>query len=506
MKVSGKIWFLVGACISYLVPITSGVFGFAAWMAPFFLLMYVYREQSKITFSIAVLFLSAVSIIANIKVVPGGLAVVSITVISSIILLMLLLLLNKWVVHRTGHPIAVFFFPVMMTAIEYVFSYGNVFGTFNSAAYSQLPFRPLAMWASITGIWGIIFIQYLIVSLLAYTFRVGFRKGFRLNRPLWISVLAIMLVVVSVGGVLDLGHTHANTVKVAGITPDRELWDDTVKQLIESWETSGFYEKLTDSPLLLEQIRYVNSGLFNRSEEEFEKGSNIISWSEGAAFVLEKEEKAFIERLQTLAQTHEGVIIAGFMKVNTGDKTKMDNQLIIVDTDGKIVADYTKFSLVGGEEKYFHKGQNPVPVVNTAYGKIAAAICFDADFPHRIREAGLEDPDILILPSSDWEAITPYHTKISAFRAIENRTAVMRVVHAGMSSVYDEKGRTVAEMNDFDAKHGTVITAELPLPQEKYTIYKSMGDMLPLISGMMTLVFLIYGGVKNFIIRRKSHK
>ncbi|WP_138755391.1 apolipoprotein N-acyltransferase [Paenibacillus sinopodophylli] len=490
MRFNSNVWLIAAVCLLYLVPITSNLYVLSAWLAPAILLIYMYRERVKHSVPIALACVSVVMIISNRSVIPGGLVVDSITVLISTVMLIVLLLLNKWVVTRTRHAASLLFFPMLMTSFEYFTSYGNAFGTFNSTAYSQLAIRPLAMLASVSGIWGIVFIQYLFASLLAYTLQSGCREGVRQHKRLLISTITVLLLFAGGGVVLESGQNQPETIKVSGVTPDRIIWDDTIQQLFDQWEKKGFYDQLSGQPELVEQINRINEGLFLRTEQELERGSTLISWSEGASLVLEQEEEAFLRRLQSLSAEHGAVLVAGYVRINAPEGAKMDNQVVIIDADGKIKAEYSKFSLVPGEERYFHKGEEAVPVVETAIGKIAAAICFDADFPHRIREAGLQNPDVFIIPSSDWESITPYHTEISAFRAIENQMPILRVTHAGMSAVYDAKGREVSEMNDLNSDHGIVFTAELPLSDQKHTVYKFIGDLLPLLCGAAALLIL----------------
>ncbi|MDF2653130.1 MAG: hypothetical protein K0Q73_8935 [Paenibacillus sp.] len=491
MRFKSTVWLLVFACLFYLVPITSGLYAVTVWVAPTLLFIYIYNSKVKQAFPLATGSLSVVLIIAYQKVIPGGLVVVSITVLISTIMLIALLLLNKWVVARMGNVASVLFLPMLLTSFEYFTSYGNVFGTFNSSAYSQLDIRPVAVLASVFGIWGIVFIQYLVASLLAFVFKSG--NEVRQNKRILISALTLIFVFVGVGAVLDSGRDQSSTIKAAGITPDRILWDDTIKQLFERWETAGFHDQRNDQPLFTDQIHKINEGMIKRTKQELEIGSRLIGWSEGAAIVMEHEEDVFLQRLQSLSAEYEAVLVAGYVRVNAQAGSKMDNKLVIIDADGTIKTQYSKFSLVPGEERYFNKGMEKVPVVETAVGRIAAAICFDADFPHLVREAGLRNPDILVLPSSDWKEISPYHTEISAFRAIENRMSVLRVTHAGLSSVYDSRGILVAGMSDWDSEHGTILSTELPLPlpERKDSLYKMIGDVLPLLFGIAIVLILV---------------
>ncbi|MCF2943127.1 nitrilase-related carbon-nitrogen hydrolase [Paenibacillus tarimensis] len=410
---------------------------------------------------------------------------------TSTIMLIALLVVNKWVVARTGKVTSVLFLPMLLTSFEYFTSYGNVFGTFNSSAYSQLEIGPVAALASMFGIWGIVFIQYLAASLLAYVFKSG--TDARQNKRIIISALTLIIVLVGLGAVINSERDQSLTIKVAGITPDRILWDETIETLFEKWETTGLHDQRSGDASFTEQIQRLNEGMINRTKQELESGSRLIGWSEGAAIVMEHEEDGFLQRLQSLSETYEAVLVAGYVRVNEQAGSKMDNHLVIIDADGTIKSRYSKFSLVPGEERYFNKGLEKVPVVDTAAGRIAAAICFDADFPDRVREAGLENPDILVLPSSDWKGITPYHTEMSAFRAIENRMSVLRVTHAGMSAVFDSQGSLVAGISDWESEHGSILSTELPLPlpERQDTVYKMIGDVLPLLFGIVVIIILV---------------
>lgn len=75
---------------------------------------------------------------------------------------------------------------------------------------------------------------------------------------------------------------------------------------------------------------------------------------------------------------------------------------------------------------------------------MAAAICFDMDFPDLIRRPGLQRADLILAPSSDWREIDSVHTRMALFRGIENGCSVVRQTNKGLSAAADWQGRVLA--------------------------------------------------------------
>ena len=74
---------------------------------------------------------------------------------------------------------------------------------------------------------------------------------------------------------------------------------------------------------------------------------------------------------------------------------------------------------------------------------MATAICFDADFPEFIRQAGLGSADLLIVPANEWREIKNLHAQMAAFRAIENGVPLIRPAASGISTAVDPWGRVL---------------------------------------------------------------
>ena len=120
------------------------------------------------------------------------------------------------------------------------------------------------------------------------------------------------------------------------------------------------------------------------------------------------------------------------------------------------------------------RGHEGIPVVATDTGRIAAAICFEADFPDFIRQAGQNDADLLILPVNEWQSIKDIHFQMHVFRAIENGVPIVRAAASGLSVAIDPWGR-VLSMSDFYAAGDRTMTAQLPVGRIP-TLYARSGD------------------------------
>ena len=80
------------------------------------------------------------------------------------------------------------------------------------------------------------------------------------------------------------------------------------------------------------------------------------------------------------------------------------NSLVIIDRDGAIVGKYRKTHLPNDpgfyEKYYFKKGDLGFKVVQTAYGKIGALICWDQWFPEAVRSLALQGAEIIFYPTA----------------------------------------------------------------------------------------------------------
>src|SRR5215467_8746118 len=162
---------------------------------------------------------------------------------------------------------------------------------------------------------------------------------------------------------------------------------------------------------------------------------------------------------------------------------------VVIDPSGTIVATYLKTHLVPVmETSWAAPGDGHLPVVATPYGRLSTAICYDADFPSTIRQAGQANVDILLRPTGDWKAMDPLHAQMVTFRAIENGFSLVDQAKDGLSIAVDYEGNVLAT-SDYFTTTPQVLVASVPV-QGVRTIYATIGDLFAWLSiaGLVALI------------------
>ena len=96
-------------------------------------------------------------------------------------------------------------------------------------------------------------------------------------------------------------------------------------------------------------------------------------------------------------------------------------------------------------------------------GRMATAICFDADFPEFIRQAGQGSADLLIVPANEWKEIKDVHAQMAAFRAIENGVPLVRPAASGISSAHRSVGPRAGCGGLFCSRRWNADVAQVPV-------------------------------------------
>jgi apolipoprotein N-acyltransferase len=217
--------------------------------------------------------------------------------------------------------------------------------------------------------------------------------------------------------------------------------------------------------------------LFALSRKEAKSGSQIIAWSEAAAFTTKSDEESLIRRGQELARDNGIYFLMTLASIHPGKiefgKKFIENKAVLFGPDGTLLQSFHKNRPVPIIEPSV-PGDGTVPVIATPYGKIAISICYDADFPQLMRQLGKKNADILLLPSGDWKEVSPYHAQMAVVRAIENGTSMLRPVSGAVSIACDYNGSTIASRNYFD-KGEKVVVAYLQTRGIR-TPYSVIGD------------------------------
>jgi len=166
--------------------------------------------------------------------------------------------------------------------------------------------------------------------------------------------------------------------------------------------------------------------------------------------------------LSEMARKHKIWLVGGSIPLVADAPTKVRCSCLVFNELGEQVARYDKihlFNLELGNEKYQEadtiEAGNQVVVVDSPYGRIGLAVCYDLRFPELFR--AMKDVDIIVLPAAftattgkvHWEALV-------RARAIENLSYFIAAAQGGYhvngrethghSMIVDPWGRVLDEL------------------------------------------------------------
>jgi len=130
-------------------------------------------------------------------------------------------------------------------------------------------------------------------------------------------------------------------------------------------------------------------------------------------------------------------LVGGSIPLEASSPEKVKNSCLVYDESGEQVARYDKihlFNLELGNENY-HEAKTIEPgsevvVVDSPFGRIGLAVCYDLRFPELFR--AMKDVDIIVLPSAFTETTGRVHWEVLVRgRAIENLSYVIAAAQGG---------------------------------------------------------------------------
>jgi len=137
------------------------------------------------------------------------------------------------------------------------------------------------------------------------------------------------------------------------------------------------------------------------------------------------------------ARRHKIWLVGGSIPLAASAPGKVLNSCLVFDEQGEQVARYDKihlFSLELGNEHYDEaktiEPGNQVVVVDSPFGRIGLAVCYDLRFPELFR--AMKAVDIIVLPSAFTETTGKMHWEVLVrARAVENLAYVIAAAQGG---------------------------------------------------------------------------
>jgi len=440
----------------------------APWLFYSFLLRFFRKNNWKAFVIIIPVFLLS-SVIAQYQVVPMPFMKLSILMLVMAGFNILPFIVDKIAYHRTSPLVSMMIFPVIATLFNYLIDQGPQ-GTWGNFAYTQYKFSSFMQMVSITGIYGVNFIIYWFASTINYYLE---SRKFNANVILMPSAFVLAL---SYGQYQLLSESQVKgNLTSAAITidnngPIEEMYFVTTGEklampknmsqadpIVAKFNTSlvkfmsDHQNKKYNS--VYSKMDKVLVDYADATKSAAENGAKLVVWSEAAIINTKERDKKYQDQMSKLADDLDLYLFfptAVFHPEKVGKKDLfIENKVITFGPDGKLLNEYFKNIPVMGVEPSF-PGNGKIPVIKTQYGTLSPIICYDADHPELISQISDSGSDILIVPTGDWEAISPYHTYIAAVRCIENGVSMIKATSHGLGAMIDDKGRILSSYDYFD--------------------------------------------------------
>jgi apolipoprotein N-acyltransferase len=184
--------------------------------------------------------------------------------------------------------------------------------------------------------------------------------------------------------------------------------------------------------------------------------------------VPEDERKRFVSRAGDFAKTNAVYFAPAILELRYGSSLNF-NEVLMFTPEGELAFTYQKTKSWLPVDS-----DGVIKTVETPYGTLAAAICFDLDFPGFLLQAAKAGTDIMLVPGYDSERIRPFHTEPALLRGIEGGYSVVRQVNEGTSMASDPRGVVLARQ-DYFMTDDRLMLADVPI-QGSGTVYGSLGD------------------------------
>ncbi len=469
-------WYLLAGILTIAAANMTFSLDIAGWISivPFLIYLHLTKGwKSRVLFFLA---LTAAWSVVVLKIITAPIPVLFALLYSVPIALVHLPAYLLWDRFK-NHRWSLLLFPATMVIAEWIQYTFTPLGSWGAAAYTQSHSTVIMQVVSVFGMAGLGFIIYWVNVSVAEI--IITRKTRLLSFQLPLAVLAVVLIFGAVRSEKS-GAKGKDTITVSAVGTDSDV--------------SGL-------PLpSKESNEKVITALFNRTTKAAKMGAKLVVWNEGAFFMEPEYEEQWLDSIQKLAAGQNITLVASYVLLVSENPFRYENKYHFILPNGQIAYTYLKHEPVPGEPAI--KGKSGFRVLEVAGAKTGGAICYDYDFPYIARAYGKLKADIIALPSSDWRGIDPLHTRMAAFRAVEQGHSVLRSTRFGLSAAITPYGKMTSQMSAFD-NNDKIMMGHLP-SKGITTVYSIIGDLFVYLCISFILLFLFF--VCPFFYPRRTTK
>ncbi len=395
-------------------------------------------------------------------------------------------------------------YAVGWTVFEYLRSTGFLGFPWALWGTTQYPFLALIQVASLAGVWAVSFLVVLVNAGLAAALAPVLRRESPVSgvRAALISMVPLVCAL-AFGAVSLYLYQQRPVVKDARVALVQQNSDPRKNDYRETFDT---LKGLTD------QAVKTHPDLVAWSETAFVP--NIRRWrqvkpqdSPLAALVADflRYQKSLGVWLVTGNDDYELIREGG------REKRYDYNAAVLFAPDGRRVATYHKIHLVPFTEYFPWKEQLPQVyemlqsfdvylwepgtervVFQVPAFRFSTPICFEDSFPDDVRRFVVAGAEAIVNLSNDYWSLTEVEAKQHAvnaiFRAVENRTPLLRATASGLTCYVKPTGLVAASRPYYQA---TSLVVDVAFRKPQRTLYTLLGDWFPKAGGAFLVVLLV---------------
>lgn len=168
--------------------------------------------------------------------------------------------------------------------------------------------------------------------------------------------------------------------------------------------------------------------------------------------IAEPHNGELFDAVATICQQLNIAVVYGYAEVD--DNQRLFNSIQLIDSDGKARLHYRKTHLWGELDRgLFTAGDVLSSVVELHGWQIAAAICYDVEFPETVRSLALAGAEVIVVPTGLMSPWTFVAQNIVPVRAAENGVFIAYtnycgnerdIAYVGNSTTVDPTGAVLA--------------------------------------------------------------
>ena len=483
---SDYLWLAIG---SILLAFMGGKWNIpvATWLAPIFLIRFFRRQDRWYKTLIALPAVTAGMMVFMYKLLPFPPVVPVDFFLFCILGYALLTIIPYWIdwaLYRTlTHPIKILVFPFTITAFHFLLATFAPTGTGAVWGQNLFDFTSLLQIVSITGIWGLSFIVGWFASTINALWENDFNVA-QLKKPVGIFFAVFCLILLFGGFRLSILKPASETVKVGSVVVP---WPEEAENVFWDYVDQGTsQEEVAKWRPMLQELQ---DELFAQSEGLIPSGVKILMWSVGNVTIFEDDEPAFIQRAQAFAQEHEIYFFPSILMLKPG-QAECENKVLAITPEGEIA--YTYHKTKPSPAEHLPETEGELLTVDTRYGRISTAICYDMFFPDLIRQAGKQQVDILLVPADEpMPELDPFDTLSAMFRGIENGCSVLRSTLEGLTMGVDYQGNVLSRMSYYTTMENRTTITHVPTRGVR-TLYALAGDWFAYTAMLFTVGMIVW--------------